>query len=71
MTMRDPNYDMMIARQGGQLGQFYSRSEPTVDEGIGAIRKRVVLLKSNLENIEAWRSELAKLEAVLKAWGDK
>jgi hypothetical protein len=69
MTMRDPNYEMM---RGGQLGgQLYTRAEPSVDEGIKAIRRRADELRSNLESVDRWKAELEKLEAVLRAWGDK
>ncbi len=60
---------MQNAQNPDQFG-FY-RPQPTVDEAVQALRKRAQELRTNLASVDAWKAELARLEATLAAWGDK
>lgn len=56
--------------QAAQLG-YYPQTTPTVDQAIQRLRARASELRSNINSVEAWRAELAKVEAMLATWGDK
>lgn len=59
----------VIIGQAQALG--YYAQQPTVDQAISRLRSRAEELRSNIESVDKWRAELKKLDAVLKAWGDK
>lgn len=69
MSYDDISQARAAAAFHGQLYQYEKRA--TVDDAIVTIRARAATLRSNLASVEAWTKELARIDAMLAAWGDK
>lgn len=73
MNGRDFNTrDIQMAQaHAHNQGLGYYQQRQTVDDAVKTLRSRAEELRRNLASVEAWKTELARLEATLAAWGDK
>jgi hypothetical protein len=69
--MNDQRYEMMQANQIAAQGARYYQSPSSSDGAIATLRERAAHLRKQIASVSEWERELLRIDAALKAWGDK
>lgn len=70
MSIDENQLGGLRAQQAANYGLARPRIE-TTDEAIAVLRTKAEHLRRQIASVPEWERELLRIEATLKAWGDK